>query len=403
MKILFLITNNYPFGNGETFIENEINYLSSSFIKIYIISINFKSLTLRNVPDNCSVYRINLRSIKNIFKYIFKNQDFNYIKDFFKNFNIDVKFLKNMFLFQYIAKLIEIKTREIIEKEDLNKKEIIFYSYWFKEGAYAGINLKRKNIINKVISRAHGYDIFFERGYQPLKNEILKELDGLYPACEASEKYLKKYYNEFEKKIKYSHLGIINKNNFTLKKKNENINIVSCSNLIPLKRVNLIIEALARIEVKKLKIKWTHLGDGIEKIRLEELAKEKLKKVKYQFLGHMNNEKVLQYYLENNINLFIHMSSTEGGTPVSMMEVQSFGIPIIATNVGGIPEIVNEKTGILLSEDPEIEEIVAAIKKMINLSDEVYEEYQKNSYENWKNNFNAEKNYLDFIEDIKKI
>lgn len=98
----------------------------------------------------------------------------------------------------------------------------------------------------------------------------------------------------------------------------------------------------------------------------------------------------------------VHLSKTEGGTPVSMMEVQSFGIPIIATNVGGIKEIVNKDTGILLSANPEIKEITKAIEKMINISSEDYKKYQKNSYENWRENFNAEKNYTNFIKTFLK-
>ena len=97
------------------------------------------------------------------------------------------------------------------------------------------------------------------------------------------------------------------------------------------------------------------------------------------------------------------MSSTEGGTPVSMMEAQSFGIPIIATNVGGVAEIVNDRIGILLAANPKIEEIAEAIEKMINLDENEYNEYRKNSYKNWQENFNAEKNYKNFISEILKV
>lgn len=41
------------------------------------------------------------------------------------------------------------------------------------------------------------------------------------------------------------------------------------------------------------------------------------------------------------------MSDSEG-IPVSIMEAMSFGIPVIARNVGGMSEIVNEENGLLL-------------------------------------------------------
>jgi len=48
--------------------------------------------------------------------------------------------------------------------------------------------------------------------------------------------------------------------------------------------------------------------------------------------------------------LFINTSSSEG-IPVSMMEAQSFGIPILAMDVGGVREIVGPQTGRLLQQD----------------------------------------------------
>ncbi len=399
-KVLFFITDNYPFGNGETFIENEIDYLSQNFEKIFIVSKNIKDKQTREVPKNCEVFRIK----KNYKKLLSIILDKNYFVDFISNF--DLKNLKKLIGFQFFSKLIENKVLEIIKLKKLKKEEIIFYSYWFYNGAYAGINLKRKKIVNKVISRAHGYDIFFERGYQPLKREILSELEKLFPACKSSEEYLKRKYPNYQKKINYMHLGTINKENFKLKDKKKVINLISCSNTIPLKRVKLIIEGLSCLSkdlIERYKINWIHIGDGIEQENIKKLAKNKLKNISFNFIGRIYNKEVLNFYRQNDIYLFLHMSLTEGGTPVSMMEVQSFGIPIIATNVGGVSEIVNEKTGILLPDNPKIEEITEAIEKMINLSKEEYREYQKNSYEKWKENFNAEKNYLKFIMEIKKL
>ena len=44
------------------------------------------------------------------------------------------------------------------------------------------------------------------------------------------------------------------------------------------------------------------------------------------------------------VDLFLTVSANEG-IPVSIMEAQSFGIPVIATDVGGISEIVNNVNG----------------------------------------------------------
>ena len=54
-KDLIFITDNYPFGKGETFIENEIGYLAENFKNIYIISKNQKDVQTRKVPKNCKI------------------------------------------------------------------------------------------------------------------------------------------------------------------------------------------------------------------------------------------------------------------------------------------------------------------------------------------------------------
>lgn len=393
-KDLIFITDNYPFGQGETFIENEIGYLAENFKNIYIVSKNQKDIQTRQVPKNCKVYRIKRDLKKLVTLYL----DKIYLVDLFKE--LELSNLKKLVSFQFYGKLIEDRVNEIIGENDLEKDKILFYSYWFYNGAYAGSILKRKNKINKVISRAHGYDLYLERGYQPLKKIIIQNINFLYPCSKLGENYLKKIY--LNENIRCSYLGTINEDFFTEKKMEDNFKIISCSNLIKLKRVNLIIDALAILEKKYSNIEWVHFGTGEERIYLEELAKKKLKQIKYKFKGQVSNKQVMEYYRLNNVSLFIHLSSTEG-LPVSMMEVQSFGIPIIATNVGGVAEIVNDRIGILLAADPKIEEIAKAIEKMINLDERECNEYRKSSYLNWQENFNAEKNYKNFIKRIYEL
>lgn len=388
-KILFFITDNYPFGYGETFIENEIDYLSQNFKEIYIISKNINDLQTRGVPKNCKICRIS-KEYKNL---IFIFADKFYFFDFIKNF--DFKNLKNLLAFQFHSKLIEKKVLEIIRKYSLKKENIILYSYWFYSGAYTGGNLKKRNIIKKAVSRAHGYDLYLERGYQPLKKEVLERIDMIYPCSKRGEEYLKNLYKK--ENIKYSYLGTVNNNQFILQ--NKNYKIISCSSIVPLKRINLIILALEILGEKYKNLEWIHFGSGIEEKKIKKMAKEKLKEIAYEFKGHCKNQDLLEYYRTNEILLFLHLSSSEG-LPVSMMEAQSYGIPIVAANVGGVNEIVNKKTGILLSDNPTILEIVDGIEKILNLSKDEYNKYSMNSYTNWYENFNAEKNYKDFIKEL---
>ena len=126
--------------------------------------------------------------------------------------------------------------------------------------------------------------------------------------------------------------------------------IVSCSNLIPLKRIDLIIKALSLVNAGK-DIEWKHFGDGILRQELEELANTWLSgKINFSFMGHYPNKELLEFYNTNRVDLFINASSTEG-IPVSIMEAQSYGIPVSQTDTGAVREIVVAGTGSLIPVD----------------------------------------------------
>ena len=114
------------------------------------------------------------------------------------------------------------------------------------------------------------------------------------------------------------------------------------------------------------------------------------------------NSEVLEYYKESNPSVFINLSSSEG-IPVSIMEAMSFGIPCIATDVGGNSEIVNKKNGVLISKKSPINEVKEAILKIIDSSIENQLSFNTEAYATWENNYNSETNYNEFIKSIKNL
>ena len=168
--------------------------------------------------------------------------------------------------------------------------------------------------------------------------------------------------------------------------------IVSCSNLVDVKRVNLIIEALSFLEIP---IEWIHFGAGPCAGALKKLANERLNKknIKYNFQGFVDNKKILMYYLKHHIDLFINVSESEG-IPVSIMEAMSFGVPVIATDVGGTGEIVkNDINGFLLNKDFTINELEEKILSVYSKPEDKILELRKNARNTWEAKFNAVKNY----------
>ena len=200
-------------------------------------------------------------------------------------------------------------------------------------------------------------------------------------------------YPQYHTKIKLSYLGVLDNGINSLDDKGKTFTLVSCSNIIKLKRLHLIIEILRNIHFD---IKWVHFGAGDIEEEIKKMAEELPPNVKTVFNGHMKNEEVIEFYKSNPVNLFITTSETEG-LPVSIQEAISFGIPVIATNVGGIAEIVNEQTGFLIDKNFK-PTVVAEIIEDFKISNKNSKKFREGVRQFWKGSFDAEKNYQLFYE-----
>ena len=116
----------------------------------------------------------------------------------------------------------------------------------------------------------------------------------------------------------------------------------------------------------------------------------------------VSNEKVLDYYSQNYIDIFINVSDNEG-IPVSIMEAMSAGIPVVATNVGGTSEIVNEKNGYLIDVDFDANVVAEKIDNHLKSPLMKQEEYRSEAYNTWKDKYDATNNYSQFSEKIMNL
>ena len=177
------------------------------------------------------------------------------------------------------------------------------------------------------------------------------------------------------------------------------IRIISCSNLVPVKRVDRIVEALSI--TKDIGIEWIHYGDGPLMSQIEALSETTLPtNVKTYFKGNLDNAQLLNEYAQNSYYLFLNVSESEG-IPVSIMEAMSFGIPCVATDVGGTREIVTGNSGgTLLPKDFTPEQLASEIRRYCVMPETEYLACRRAARETWDRKFNAEKNYTAFVQEM---
>lgn len=403
---LFLFTNGYPYGKGEKpFIDPEVNALKDIY-ELTIVSY----ASPEKIEDKPSFTKLD-EKIKNIriqisdskasklFGAILAFFDPKWIRELISILKTRQKIIsriKESLSFYICAKKIYrwIKKTGILDSTENS----IVYSFWNTTYALALCWYKERYGKFRLVSRIHGYDLFNERvkrgQRQPFKCYMDSAEDMVFFASEDGYNYYVNYFAEDKNSEKYRvlRLGVPELKLSGELAKSDCFELVSCSNLIPLKRVDLIIRTLAELP-DFVKIKWTHFGTGALQPELEELAARMLgdkTNISYEFAGFIENDKLLRRYCSMYVDCFITTSSSEG-LPVSIMEAMSAGIPIIATNVGGMAEEVSEN-GILLPANPGVEEVKNAIISIYGKSDEEIAQMRNASRSIWDERFNQEKN-----------
>ena len=403
-KTLILLCDNYPLSAGEFFIDDEMRVIAPRFEKVILYMASSKSDENLNrfIPDNAEVVqfsrqKLEVGKIKSFFR-IFKPMFLRELA--FAVHKLPVKYWVSAFKIMYVdihrATNLKNELLQFCDHSHLNVSNCVFYSYWHDYKALT-LAMLRREYGCACVARAHGWDNFAERhnpSYLPFKEYTIRNLSQTFTISQKGKESFEKYLNKsLDNKVTVSRLGKFNERMPLFTKQDKSILICSCSNLIPLKQIDRIIEVISQLEINNLR--WIHFGDGPLRAELEAMAKKMLPKVNYEFRGIVPNNEILDFYASQYVDLFINLSSSEG-IPVSIMEALSAGIPVVATNVGGTGEAVNNTNGFLVPAEFNTDDVVQIIINYLNSDSVQQQQYRQNAYDFWKENFEAGKNYEEF-------
>lgn len=482
-KRLILFTDTFPYGTAETFLAEELPFVAAKFSEVIIhpLYVPRSKKAARTVPVNVRVAEPLLsfdhkNKVGLLVHGIFSCAPIMFgIREFFKrrgvrSGQISVKPGNDLqeraglgrriwLFFSYFLMLRSILSNRKVMQTVVREASMadLLYFYWGDKSVMAAPFIKRKLKKMKLqhmpvfLSRFHGSDLYESaKGYLPFRENIYGSIDYAAPISIDGLRYIQKNYKNQPAEMCTWHLGSFHhdrdyKNSQTEASEknkcsaNKIFNIVSCSNVIELKRVSMIADALTLIAsddviVQQLKnkgiagIHWTHFGDGNMMLKLKlkvnqltaiqgnyfkktaqqasaktdatasATASAAIPYITVKIAGRTPHNRIMDYYRTQGADLYLLVSRTEG-VPVSIMEALSYGIPAYATNVGAVSELFRDcPIGKLMDKNitPEIleEEIITFMQIPENLRVEM----GKNARADWEENWDCNKNYTEFAD-----
>ncbi len=264
---------------------------------------------------------------------------------------------------------------------ELAKDFDLIHAHWALPAGWIGALLKRRYPRLRYVVTVHSSDLWLLERLplgRTLFRQILNEADCLTLVSQDLEKRLARFlpdaFHTHRKKIRVLSMGIHwdryqPDGSKALKKKELGLGegkvILYLGRLIPLKGVADLVAAVPSIPGVQLLV----LGDGVEREKLEALSQGS---PHIRFLGNVQGPKKLNYLKAADIAVFPSLSSrgrTEG-LPVALLEAMASGLAVIATDTGGMKEVIQHGQNGLLTQPGD----VARLRKTLEflLGDESY-------------------------------
>lgn len=410
---LVVITSSYPYdiGKEDTFLGPEVPHLLNEFDRVILVPERTEGIRAE-LPPNAEVDESYAMRGHRIWRYVSVAVSALRLRLFWKEL-----FCRPQTLLQptalsslvYMAGKVQRTKkwmRAFILRERIDTKHAVFYTYWLEQATLGIGMLKHEYLELNLVSRAHGFDLYEYRHkppYIPLQAERLKRLNRLHLISEDGKQYICTRYPWFSDYCHVSRMGVLDPG-FLAKPSNDGMHrIVSCSFLTPVKRIDLLFQSLVYLAETHPdhQIEWRHIGDGPLMQELHLLVARAPVNLTVHLLGYLPNKTVMQLYHDTPCDLFVNVSSSEG-ISVAIMEAQSCGIPVVATRVGGTPEIVFAQNGALLPPNPTPNQIAETMWALLSEPNQLLQK-RALSHANWQERYNADLNFAAFAQLLRSM
>jgi len=209
----------------------------------------------------------------------------------------------------------------------------------------------------------HGWHDLFEYPPADLKERAL-QAKKVVTVSQYNKKYMREKYFIPNRKMEVIHCGVNIElfNKIKREKKEKIVKILSVTRLHPIKGVEYLLSACEKLKQKKIPFKCSIIGEGEEKERLSTQSEKMGLTELVNFEGSKATEEVRKIY--SLFDIYVQPSICEG-LPLSVMEAMASELPVVATNVTGMSELVRDGATGYLVEPKNPLALCRAIEKLI--------------------------------------
>jgi colanic acid/amylovoran biosynthesis glycosyltransferase len=151
-------------------------------------------------------------------------------------------------------------------------------------------------------------------------------------------------------------------------KPDEPVRILSVGRLVEKKGFEFALRAVAKVREKHADLRYQIIGDGPLKNSLHALTNNLGIADIVEFLGSRDIAFIQRTMADTHIFLLPSVTASDGdqeGTPVSLLDAQAMGLPIVSTLHAGIPEIVGDQQSGLLVPEKDLPRLVDVLTFLI--------------------------------------
>ena len=370
---IHLFSRDYPFGRGESFIEDEVRRLQR-FGHVVVVPAFRDQSSPRTLPPGAELetslaersMSAGMKSPAAVMRVLSEIP-----QEILDRGVLSLRLKSQFSIWAYVVRAARFTDWILGSKEGRRVRNAM--SFW-SNGEAVGLavaGMRRPDL--RFVSRSHRFDVWEEHnpyGYLPFRGTLAARATYLLPSSVRAAEHLRTTINGADRVV-VAPLGVdrpLEPREGPRDSGSGGPVVLTCSSAAPVKRLGLIAESLTTVAATDSDRCWTwiHLGDGVEQIRKE--LKNAPPNLKIELPGPVPRIEVFRCHRDRRPDAFVNLSSSEG-IPLTIMEAMSMGTPVVATAAGGTGEIVDSEVGALLPVDIDSGTAATSIRRVVDTSD----------------------------------